>query len=92
MILILTVGNDDGGTEANYKVVDTDYSNYAVVYDCSPFPGSKNGILVILVFYPNILNSLFSVQNLCGSLLDSRSQKQSLSSRLTGIEITKTLT
>jgi len=41
-------GNDDGGTEANYKVVDTDYSNYAVVYDCSPFPGSKNESLWLL--------------------------------------------
>merc|ERR1711970_1040696 len=29
-------GNGDGGSEANYKVVDTDYDNYAIVYDCSP--------------------------------------------------------
>jgi len=29
-------GFGEGGTEANYKVVDTDYDNYAIVYDCSP--------------------------------------------------------
>jgi len=32
-------GNGDGGTEPNYKVVDTDYKSYAIVYDCSPFFG-----------------------------------------------------
>ncbi|XP_023338682.1 apolipoprotein D [Eurytemora carolleeae] len=26
-----------GGTEPNYRVVDTDYTSYAVVYSCSPF-------------------------------------------------------
>ena len=33
----------DGGTEANYKVVDTDYDNYAIVYDCSPKLFLKKG-------------------------------------------------
>merc|ERR1712189_15561 len=28
--------NQEEGTEANYKVVDTDYANYAIVYNCSP--------------------------------------------------------
>merc|ERR1719192_1404567 len=28
-------GNEDGGTEPNYRVVATDYTTYAIVYDCS---------------------------------------------------------
>ena len=40
-MLILVVAN--AGTEANYKVVDTDYDNYAIVYDCSPKLVAKKG-------------------------------------------------
>ena len=39
----------DGGSEANYRVVDTDYDSYAIVYDCSPFPLIKKGELVVVV-------------------------------------------
>ena len=38
----------DGGSEANYRVVDTDYTNYAIVYDCSPFPVIKKESLWLL--------------------------------------------
>ena len=38
----------DGGSEANYRVVDTDYENYAIVYDCSPFPVIKKESLWLL--------------------------------------------
>ena len=45
----------DGGSEANYRVVDTDYDSYAIVYDCSPFPLIKKGELVVvevvMIFY-----------------------------------------
>eukprot|EP00090_Calanus_glacialis_P005188 TRINITY_DN13993_c0_g1_i1.p1 TRINITY_DN13993_c0_g1~~TRINITY_DN13993_c0_g1_i1.p1 ORF type:complete len:209 (-),score=39.58 TRINITY_DN13993_c0_g1_i1:135-761(-) len=40
--------NGDGGSEANYKVVDTDYDSYAIVYDCSPFPLIKKESLWLL--------------------------------------------
>ena len=29
----------DGGSEANYRVVDTDYENYAIVYNCKSILG-----------------------------------------------------
>ena len=45
--LINTVAGD-GGSEANYRVVDTDYDSYAIVYDCSPFPLIKKGELVVV--------------------------------------------
>ena len=38
----------DGGSEANYRVVDTDYDSYAIVYDCSPFPVIKKGEVVVM--------------------------------------------
>ena len=38
----------DGGSEANYRVVDTDYDSYAIVYDCSPFPLIKKGELEVV--------------------------------------------
>ena len=46
--LINTVAGD-GGSEANYRVVDTDYDSYAIVYDCSPFPVIKKGQLVVVM-------------------------------------------
>jgi len=45
-MLILVVAN--AGTEANYKVVDTDYDNYAIVYDCSPKLVAKKESLWLL--------------------------------------------
>jgi len=32
-------GGGGGGNTPNYRVVDTDYTSYAIVYDCSPFLG-----------------------------------------------------
>ena len=45
----------DGGSEANYRVVDTDYDSYAIVYDCSPFPVIKKGELVMMVVMVAVL-------------------------------------
>jgi lipocalin len=32
-------GGGGGGNTPNYRVVDTDYSSYAIVYNCNPFLG-----------------------------------------------------
>ena len=66
----------DGGTEANYKVVDTDYDNYAIVYDCSPKLFLKKGNKQHL--YQTL--PCFSLQNLSGFLQGSKSQILNLSS------------
>ena len=47
----------DGGSEANYRVVDTDYDSYAIVYDCSPFPIIKKGEPVVMVVVVRFLNT-----------------------------------
>ena len=52
--LINTVAGD-GGSEANYRVVDTDYDNYAILYDCSPFPVIKKGQLVVVMVVREVM-------------------------------------
>ena len=32
--LIVELRGSDGGSQPNYKVVDTDYTSYAIVYNC----------------------------------------------------------
>ncbi len=32
--LIVELGGSNGGSQPNYKVVDTDYTSYAIVYNC----------------------------------------------------------
>ena len=42
-LITWSVGNGDGGSRANYRVVATDYTSYAIVYDCKEklFIGKK---------------------------------------------------
>lgn len=32
--LIVELGGSSGGSQPNYRVVDTDYTSYAIVYNC----------------------------------------------------------
>ena len=51
----------DGGSEANYRVVDTDYDSYAIVYDCSPFPVIKKGELAVMLVMMAVVDEILII-------------------------------
>jgi apolipoprotein D and lipocalin family protein len=37
-VFIYTVFFSSAATENNYQIIDTDYTNFAIVYNCKPLP------------------------------------------------------